>query len=459
MAIDSVGSTSPSSFDPSTQTDAASGSSAPPSPKSLPPASGGASTVTSWSPPAGGAAQSFTEADVERLLSRRLLDPFITNADVSQAMSELKTLRPAQFRDAVDELGRHGKLEKLLDKEGGQRAAFLSLCAEKGLVERVPGKPAQGALSPPSSPDLYQQSVLFPTELNDAIHAETMAAAGRYASEYKSYQGRYAAAVERCTSGAELRALGPHAPAQSFHELTDPKDPSTRRYEREWRGHAMPTEAPALRAVNAKLAELNRAHADDWVEAKVKVATESSVHTLKLDTGNADQKLHLASGLKLEAGHGAELEVMGDGEQELKLQRQGLGSVTAIAKDGHLESLGAELHGYGAALEGEKMTFQMPVVPGLVAKSWADNETGGVGASLTYSGEVPGLGKVSATVGFGSRGLSRAEAREVTSGHEGAFDRPAELAARTPWSELSPEVRARHQENGWTEREWTRALR
>jgi hypothetical protein len=107
----------------------------------------------------------------------------------------------------------------------------------------------------------------------------------------------------------------------------------------------------------------------------------------------------------------------------------------------------------------EKVTFQVPVLPGLTAKSWADPESGGAGASLTLDAELHGVGEVSVTVGFGSRGLSRAEAREVTSDHEGVFDKPSELAQKKSWKELPPEARARHEKNGWTEREWTRALR
>lgn len=396
---------------------------------------------------------------VARLLSTEVarLDFVVTAGEARQSLETLAALSPSEFSLVAERLSAEGHLSTLLDhldEEG--RFRFLSLAADHGYLERLPGEAQRGRFEPPTAPTLYHQSVRLPRDVNDAIHQHSLAAVADYARRYDDYLDRYGAAVAGCRSGQELRALGsPHAPSSTW-ELTDLRDPEATRYAADWLRQHTPDAFRANQAVSDKLTELlgERKPGSICVEARAEGHFAMLGLEANLDSRNPARWLDAKGALVAPVPASDNLKLKTDGTLtgSVKLPGQRWG-VSAEEKGGELRKGGVSTPWGSATSDGRRVT-----VTARGAYAWSNGEQ--VGAGLAAGATLgAGVAELKVSGGIGVQLLSSADAKHALSGRrEGVFDVPAELKAGLGWEALPEAAREFHQRNGWTAEEWSAAL-
>lgn len=193
-------------------------------------------------------------------LTRSWDNLLIDEKDAGRALQVLGRLSGSELKSALEALDGNGTLEKLGEAMSPeQRAAFLELARKKGLVELSPAAEApKGPGQPPAPASLYDNDPRLPPALRDLIHSENLDRAYGYFAEYRGYQDRYTAAVEKAKSPLELRALGAAVPPSVPSESLTHGDPAYDRYLEDWMrvtNHA-PTISSTARAITHRIEDL-----------------------------------------------------------------------------------------------------------------------------------------------------------------------------------------------------------
>lgn len=385
---------------------------------------------------------------IQSLLTRSLEHWAITDGDVKAVHTALGTLPPGAYREALERMERDGLLRTYVgEQDAGARLAFLEQAESKGMLQRLKGAPASGALGYPGEPDFFRNDSKLPGPVRDAVSAHAIQAGQGFYRAHAEYLDRYIRAANEARSLAELRALGEPRGAYLKEKALglEWKDPARERYEQAWRQGigTLESRSRAYQAVSARQRELAGQRPAGSLQLTGKA--EASHQGLKLgaearlDTrGRAEVKGE--GGIELKGGP-VSLEVTRDSKGETKSELEvdlGLLSFTqGTDGEGKLSiGVGRHLEAFVAlnAREGE-------FGGGLAAKA----EKGATGAKLE--------------AGFSMKGLQAGQAgRAVDGRHPGLFTPPPELGTKTAWDALPEPRRALLAQYGWSREEWTRRL-
>lgn len=127
---------------------------------------------------------------VERFFARNGVDMFSAEDASRSIRAKLEHLDSAQVRRVLGHLQRSGELEKLCKSlTPEERARFLSLLADKGVFDRVPGQPMPGQYNvrPPDTYAVGNESKL-PTCLLELMQDENFQAAAVFRQDYSVWK-------------------------------------------------------------------------------------------------------------------------------------------------------------------------------------------------------------------------------------------------------------------------------
>lgn len=314
--------------------------------------------------------------------------------------SNTQELKRTLVGDADGSLARH-----LGEMSFDDQAVFLAFLEAKGVLTAIPAEGAVAAFEPPARPEMYENDSSLPKPLRDLVHAHNLVRAQDYCADFKGYLARYQAGVELCPDARSLREWGPPLAADVPVEVFTPRDVLAPGYQRDWLAvREFPSDARVHKAIADKLS--------DW-------SGEARAGTFFVEGDIEHQPFDL--------------------KKQFAKALTSLSPVNATAKEG-----------------AQEVTARVPApYPGTSLSSYSHGsaETGRFGWGLQGAIKGGDLSEVTAKVGIGFVGLSRANAN-LAFNEVGVFGTPPELSAGTPWKDLNPERKDTYRRLGWTEDEW-----
>jgi hypothetical protein len=309
----------------------------------------------------------------------------------------LGTLPPGAYRAALERMERDGLLRTYVaEQDAPARLAFLEQAESRGLLQRLKGAPASGALGYPGEPDFFRNDSKLPEPLRDAVNTHAIQAGHGFYRAHAEYLDRYIHAAHGARSLAELRALGEPKDAYLKEKVLglEWKDPARERYEKAWRqGVGRPESCNrAYQAVSARQRELSGERPGGSLQLTGKAEVSHQALKLgaeaRLDTrGRADVKGEAGMALK---GGPVSLQVTRDTSGETKSELEvDLGVATfRQSSDGEVRlsvGVGGSLEGF-ASLNPRTAEFG----GGVLARAGKGGSGAEVEAGFTMKGLQPG---------------------------------------------------------------------
>lgn len=385
----------------------------------------------------------FPQADARTLeqakaaLTRSVDNLFITSSDVQSVLARLESTPKGQLGATLEKLEQQGLLPAFFQHaDAPQRDALLDVATRAGLLKRTAGEPATGAAQPPALPSVPINSDRFPRSMQDAVNASTADASSAHSRDYREYSERYTQAAERCTSGKQLRDLGPPAPFKFVYAEAEAGFSRADAYNTEY-GLRLTLKSPDANGmqdtVGRRLSELIGEKPAASVFGEAQLGFKSAGAGI---AGNVGGTLAQGEGLKGGVKVGANTTV---------------GPLKAALVSDHEGHATAELG--GLSFGGGKAGVKVPA--GLVdVYAWTKPAAGEMGVGLSASKGFEG-GKVTAKVGVGFRGISQAQSFDALDKSFSTFDKnPPGLASGAAWNGLDPKLQERLERFGWTPDEW-----
>lgn len=412
---------------------------------------------------------------IEAALSRSWRDWAITDGDVRSVHEALGRMPPADYRAALHQLQREGRLERYLSEMTPElRNDFLVQAADKGVLRSEAPMTASGPHAPPDAPRRYVNEPHLPSALRRAIHEHCVEANRNYEAAYGAYLQRYEAALQAATSPSELRNLG--APLAPFHREPEPgvtvKHPEHREFTKDRLARtSLLTGKDGYLAAQQRLNALMGRQTAGTMEligsTKLSAGVPSSAIELKAEDGKLTAKRTVSLGDP--EFHYKRKEDLETRERSETFGTQGF-SVTR-AKD----KFGVKIAGNGVAVKGSKLTLETGLgerkvgAPGVATAKLSAGQSVSVDPRAATSDVKMKAGseltvrsfKIEAEFegGFRAQGLSAEEAMNaVAPAGVGLFTQPPELKQGTPWAGLPSHRRERYERVGWTEAEWNQRL-
>jgi hypothetical protein len=374
--------------------------------------------------------------ELVRMRSQRSLsDLLFGKRSDHDAVAALQYLSPRDFRAVVEQLGN----ERLLDMHIGrdadpvQRRAFLELAERAGMISAEPGAAGEGPFDPPGAPSLFIQS----GALSEAIHEDFLHQQRTYAKAYGEYEQRYAEAARGAASVAELRKLGPPAPAARLFEPGLVRDSAEHAQWLSESRQASPTARP-YEALQDRFCELTG-------------QPRAGAYYVKFKAEAALLHGRVGGEVKLAQHHeGAQFAT----EKALRTPTEP--GVTIGFAHGEAESVRFDAPSHGPAFvklsRNGALELGAPSVGPLGAVAAVDPEHATFEQGLGFKKGIHGLAEIELSATFGAYGLTAEQARHALES-PGLFYAP-EREAGLSWSELSPERREGYAKMQWTAAEW-----
>ena len=394
-----------------------------------------------------------------------------------RAQKELSKLPPREFSAVLAKLEQSGTLDRFVSQlTPEQRTAFLDTAVRKNALQRNAGQAASGPLDPPATPVTYAIPAGAPLGLAKAASQSNFEAGSHFYASQDRYFDRYEAAAKKCTSGAELRGLGPHAPLRHVDSGLSASHPNYNQLFGEWvGGHRAPSDARLQKAVSDKLSDfICEGHAGSFfVEGKIEVVALDEKVSMEAsgrvsDSGKTDGKA--AAKAKLPGGvmvgrdskgnatlgvHAGGYSAAIKGEKAVTAAKMGVANVEVeMDLEGNLSKLKAQVAGSGITLEKNgraRVDVALEVGGGYAFYDPSKAEFGG-GGKVKFKTDDGNA--ISLEAGFGMQGLSAANARHGLNG-VGVWSTPPELSAGKAWADLGAAKQDTYRRLGWTEQEWS----
>ena len=371
-------------------------------------------------------------ASLERIserLSRSVLDPAISDADVRAVHRELAAVSKPVLRELLGALEARGQLQRYVaEQEPPERRAFVELLEAAGILLRREGKPAKGLLAPPPGARLVELAADAPASLRIVAQQENVMAAVGYDAQRQAYLSRYIGMIQEARTHAELELLGEPVArtSTSLQGLSDP-GPEARRELTRLLGRE--DRAAAHRAYNNRKALLAGATPPGHFKIGVGVGLNlgAGIVSAGLQVGEAGPALKATIGL---SSGPAKLTA-----DPVKGLAHAFGVEDANREPDVQVSLTARLGRTGSAELDSTGTLKLGIG---AARVDVNAQRGQVGAGVGRSFDLGGSNsaKVEARVEF-----QLADPRNATAiaNGPGRPPPPSELESATPWNLLPPE--------------------